>query len=268
MERRISFTILIAVLAMTMMPAVGNAKTDGMPKNVKSRYLSGGYNYFSGSSEEGADYSVAEPVVFDVNKQERWVSILIQDTTGRPAPAQVGQDLDGDEVVDETWDVCGTTEAPMDITPDKPLYVTVAPGACGAGVEPASGGAVYVELFSPGIERIGGPAHKVTRDVNITYAGAYYEDGTGSIGGNAFRMDRLSYERFMTVESTDASGLPPLVTVYSENGPPVTICGATDGPVKLPPGSDLLLHVSSGACEQAPAVATTGEVRITLSNQP
>jgi hypothetical protein len=268
MERRVSFSIVVAVLAMASMSGVGNAGGDGMPKNVKSRYLSGGYNYFAASSGDGAEYNVADPVIFDVMKKERWASVLIQDTTGRPAPAQVGQDLDGDEVVDETWDVCGATETPVAITPGKPLYVSVAPGACGDGTEPATGGVVYVELFSPGIERLDGPAHKVTRDLDITYAGAYYEDGTGSFGGNAFRIDRLPYERYLTIEATDASGLSPLVTVFLENAPAITFCGATDDPVELPSGSELLLHVSSGMCGQSPAVATTGAVHMTLSNQP
>ena len=270
MGRRTFIVMVITalVLGAATTAGAGGSGSGDMPKNVKSRYASGGYNYFSGSSDDGFEHSVGKPVIFDVKKDERWVSILIEDTTGRPAPAQVGQDLDGDGRLDATWDVCGATEAPVEIAPGKDLQVSVAPGACGSGVEPASGGAVFVELFSPGRETFGGPRYKVTRDVNVTYAGVYYEDGTGSFGGNAFRIDTMPWERYITVGSEDASGQPVLITFYPENAPTVAVCGTTDAPLKLPPASELMFQVSSGTCDQQPAVATTGQVQITLSNQP
>lgn len=268
-QRTFIVTVITAlVLGAATTAGAGGSASDGMPKNVKSRYVSGGYNYFSGSSDEGVEHSFGKPVILEVKKDERWASILIQDTTGRPAPAQVGQDIDGDGALDATWDVCGATEAPLEITPGKALQVSVAPGACGSGVEPASGGAVYAELFSPGRETFGGPRYKVTRDLNITYTGALYDDGGGGLGGNAFRFDTMPWERYVTVTSEDASGQPALITFYPENAPAVTVCGATDTPVKMPPTYELVLQVTSGTCDQQPAVATTGQVHITLSNQP
>ena len=52
-------------LAMAAMTPVSTASKSGMPKHVKSRYLYGGYNYFAASSDEGTEYNVGDPVVFD-----------------------------------------------------------------------------------------------------------------------------------------------------------------------------------------------------------
>ncbi|MGH2807554.1 MAG: hypothetical protein ACRDKT_09775 [Actinomycetota bacterium] len=256
----------ISVGSLALPGAAGEGRS--MPRNAAKRTSYAAYNYVAGSSDEGVTYNVYTPVVFDVGARERWATITIHDDSGLPVPAELGQDHDGDGIAEETRSICGTTGKPMNIMPRHDLVVTVQPGPCTDQGGVATAGYIQADLFSPSSGKPAPP--RVERVEELTYTGPdYYETGDGGFSLGSHRIDTYSEERYVTLDTTDASGYPTHVIVYIDNGPAVEVCGETTKAIEFPAGGDLFVEVDPSPCSDGtPAAATTGTLEVVLANVP
>ena len=258
--------IVATLLTATAIPAAG-AKDTRMPRYVTKRSVSVGYNYAASSNERPIEYQVAEPLMVEVEKNERWVSLAIEDVTGRPVGAEVTQDVDSDGVADSEWSVCGETSNQIDIAAGKPLSIAFAPGTCSVIPASATSGTVHVDLFSPA-PRPPADEVKVERTLAASYAGGLYQDDDGA-GFGSWRIQTTSSEDHVLVRATDATGLPAHVEIFPEHGRTIRVCGNDDKPVTIPPGSELRVRLSPVPCgDGSPSGMTMGEIEVTLSNAP
>ncbi|HET7483461.1 MAG TPA: hypothetical protein VFK89_11430, partial [Actinomycetota bacterium] len=76
---------------------------------------------------------VTNGVEFTVRKSERFVSVVIEDESGFPARAVVGQDFDGDGLEDTSTEICGATTAPVKVRPGYDVVVWTQDGPCADG---------------------------------------------------------------------------------------------------------------------------------------
>lgn len=115
-------------LLLVAVPTAANA--------AKSRTASGEYNTVvvnpdtNGPSASG---HITNGVQFSPRKGERFVSIVIEDESGLPARAIVGQDFDGDGIADTSREICGATTAPLKFRPGYDLVVWAQDGPCEDG---------------------------------------------------------------------------------------------------------------------------------------
>lgn len=81
-------------------------------------------------------------------------------------------------------------------------------------------------------------------------------------------------ERFLSVEITDASGLPATGAIWAGEAPESilldTFCGITEEPVVVEPGTQVTVwaHVGPAPDNACPGVATSGSINSVLSNLP
>jgi hypothetical protein len=103
-------------------------------------------------------------------------------------------------------------------------------------------------------------------------AGLYGNVGGNTIGGFSFATG--SEEKYVKVEVTDATGTTISGSVgqdpdgdmqTDEKG---TYCGATEEPIQIEPGVDIVVYVDQGTCNGGPSVVTQGTIKVTLSNLP
>jgi hypothetical protein len=241
-----------------------------MPRHVSKRTVSLGYNYAASSSQQPIEYNIAEPLTAEVNKKERWASITIEDATSRPVGAVVTQDVDGDGTNESEWSVCGRSSSPLPVTPGKPLTISLVPGTCADEPGSATSGTVHVDLFSPTRRPTMTVEPRIERSMTLSYAGPLYPgDNGGGIGAINGRIETARSELYITIRATDASGLPAHVRLHPEQGPGHEICGKTDEPIAIQPGSQIWVGVSPTPCSDGtPTAMTTGEIEVTLSNVP
>lgn len=268
-NRGVSMMVLTALFCVSFIPA-SSAGNDKMPRRTTKRTVYDGYNYVASSSEDPVEYNAMAPVEVAVESKERWAAVTIHDATGLPVGAEIGQDVDGDGVWDETWEICGTTDAPFRIVPRKALYVNVLVGPCSETPGTATSGKVQVDLFSPGfVDAAPTPKLKTERLEQIAYtAPGFYETANGmAVGG--IRVQTFTGESFLSLAATDASGLPVRIQVFPEEGPAIEVCGSTEKPVEIPEGQELTVRIFEGPCQDgAIAAATSGDIEVTLSNLP
>ena len=95
----------------------------------------------------------------------------------------------------------------------------------------------------------------------------------GNVGGAEFKLRKD--EHFIEVRVNDGSGLD----VHGEIGADLDgieqtsemiaeFCGRTKEPVELPDVDSVRVIVRSGSCDGAPALATSGRVKVKLSRNP
>ena len=263
MKRKVLLVALSATIAIAVFPDA-HAERRGMPKHVKKRIVTAGYNYVASSTEQPIEYNLAEPIVLDVGKAERWATIFVEDATTRAVGAAVTQDLDGDGAPDTELSVCGTTPDPVTVAPNKPLTITL--GACAGEPTGATSGNVHVEFFSPSTK----PARvvKTERTEAFTYAGWAYTTENG-YGAGAHSIVTGSSETYVGIRSTDQSGLPTRVQVDPEHGRTFEVCGESEDPIQIAAGSEIDVNAQPGPCaDGTPAAMTTGTIEVTLSNAP
>lgn len=103
------------------------------------------------------------------------------------------------------------------------------------------------------------PAFTVQGDIY----GACRKDGTGCV-----EIVPQPGELFARVEVIDATGLAVHALVEGPGGN-VDVCGKTPEPIFLGSDSPFLVWIFEGPCgDGTPAAATSGDVVVTLSNQP
>jgi hypothetical protein len=124
-KRLLALTVALAVVAL---PAASQAK--------RSRTDSGEYNAVVANTDPAgpsAQGHITNGVAFTPRAGERFVSIVVQDESGLPAPAVVGQDLDGDGVDDVTQDICGQSASPIAFKRGIDVVVWAQEGPCEDG---------------------------------------------------------------------------------------------------------------------------------------
>lgn len=83
-------------------------------------------------------------------------------------------------------------------------------------------------------------------------------------------------EKYMSIELTDASGLPVFFSITQDVDGDGTLyehengegCGKTTEPVELVPGAPITVFIQSGTCDGGPGLATGGTMTATLSATP
>ena len=64
---------------------------------------------------------------FGVGAKERFASFNIVDSSGTPVYGVGGQDLDGDQLADTSFEFCGTTEKPVPVEPGYEINIFLSP---------------------------------------------------------------------------------------------------------------------------------------------
>lgn len=125
---------------------------------------------------------------------------------------------------------------------------------------------------------------RVERDAQGTYA------APATIVGNCTQTDGIGCmtiatggsERYLTASVTDATGQPVLIEVAADLDGDMqsetdygTFCGATDEPIEIDPGAEIIFWVSPATATAArvtdgcvPGQATEGTLDVTFSNLP
>lgn len=267
MSRRVLPALLLVMLTASIATLPANARGKRMPRHVTKRTVSVGYNYVASSNERPIEYNLAEPLEVGVKKNERWASITIEDVTTRPVGAEVTQDLDGDGTPDTSRTVCGKTRIPLTIAAGKPLTITLRAGPCSGDPGSATSGTVHVELYSPA-PKPPPSVPKVERTVAFSYTGWFYQ-GDSQVAVGAYTIETSSSEVYVELHATDLTGLPPHLQVHPENGRSFKVCGASDEPIGIEPGTQIRISVSPAPCADGrPAAMTSGDIEVTLSNVP
>jgi hypothetical protein len=268
MSRRVlSLLLLTTIMAFVALPTV-SAKGKRMPRQMRSRYVSMGYNYVASSSERPIEYNLLEPLQVDVEKGERWAAITIEDVTTRSVGAEITQDVDRDGTPDAKWEVCGKTRAPMRIAEGKGLTITLLTGSCSDEPGTATSGTVHIDLYSPAPKPPATSGPRVERTFAFSYTGWLYQSGN-LVAFGGVRVDSWPSEAYVEISATDASGLPTHVHVQPEEGRSFDVCGASDEPIAIEPGTELRISVWPEPCSDGrPAAMTSGEIEVTLSNLP
>lgn len=129
---------LVVLLALTMIvTAMGSAQA-GKKKAPKKVTREETAEYFAPAyfswNPTGA-HNIGG-VSFPTGLGENFVSVEIEDATGMPVSAAVGQDPEGDGTV-TTTDFCTSTEEPLPIEPGLEVVVFVFVGPCTAPPGPA-----------------------------------------------------------------------------------------------------------------------------------
>lgn len=120
-------------------------------------------------------------------------------------------------------------------------------------------------------------AKKVTREAEYTYDAP----AVGSGGGVCFAATNSCgdiatgpTERFVVVEITDQAGMDVYASIgqdldgdnFTDNS--VDICGKSEEPIPIEPGYAITVFPWAVGGPDCPGVATTGTVKLTLSNLP
>jgi hypothetical protein len=82
---------------------------------------------------------------FGIGANEHFASFTIEDSLGQPVYATAGQDLDGDNLADNSFSFCGSTEEPVAIEPGYAINIFIGegPGTSPACVGASSSGVVH-----------------------------------------------------------------------------------------------------------------------------
>ncbi|HEY7874729.1 MAG TPA: hypothetical protein VIG64_06365 [Actinomycetota bacterium] len=142
-------------------------------------------------------------------------------------------------------------------------------------------GLVFASLAAPAVAKK--KSKRVERVVEYTYqvpspavsgvVGACVADAPASTGCNEIATS--TKERYVTVAVTDASGQPTNWYLAQDTDTAITGleifasgCGETAGPIAITPGLALRVQVGAVGGPDCPGVATTGDVKVVLSNLP
>ncbi|MEA2477709.1 MAG: hypothetical protein QOC87_1908 [Actinomycetota bacterium] len=137
-------SVALAVLVVAT-PAVAFAHKGG-------RTVSGQYNTIVISTDPGspqANGSINNGVSFRPHKGERFISVVITDASGLPADAVVGQDLDGDGILDTSAEICGASTSPIAFEKGVRVDIWTQDGPCGDGTPAAATFGKIKATFTP-----------------------------------------------------------------------------------------------------------------------
>ncbi|HEY7876391.1 MAG TPA: hypothetical protein VIG64_14845, partial [Actinomycetota bacterium] len=127
--RKLHLLGLVLALCVSAVPALAGG--------AKSRTASGEYNTVTVSDADPSGPIVAgriaNGVTFETKPGERFVEVYIEDESGLPVRAVVGQDLDGDATEDVKEEICGATTAPIKLRKNAVVMVWTQEGACADG---------------------------------------------------------------------------------------------------------------------------------------
>ena len=126
--RKTQLSVLVLAMCLAALPAFAGGS--------KGRTASGEYNTLTIEQDEGSVGShgyITNGVIFKTRPGEKFVGIVIEDDSGYPARAVVGQDLDGDRVAEVTEEICGATEEPIKLRKRAVVMVYTQEGACDDG---------------------------------------------------------------------------------------------------------------------------------------
>lgn len=146
----------------------------------------------------------------------------------------------------------------------KPIMVVLALGVVIAGL-------------TPGQAANKKKVKKVTRVVESVYDAPAIGSGAGICPGATNSCGRLaagSKEKFVTIEITDATGLPVYATVSQDldgdsfSDESTTICGTSTEPISIHPGVEVIVFPWAVGRPSCPGLATTGVVKATFANLP
>lgn len=290
MKRALAVSVVAMMVLGGAVAGTGHAKQ----RRVKvERQDSTGYVGAAGSAG-GTPTIYVDEGTFETERYERDVSVEIIDRTGQPVAATVRQDADGDGTWEVDEAICGATPEPVTITGGAPVVVKVAPGPCADGTPAAmTSGSIrvtftgYTKPSAPAAPWLGCEPSKAPREATGTYvlaAGAGAADEplvfgyfgyseSDAVGGAIFNAG--CGEGRVDVTIADTSGLPARGVIATDvdgpGGPApqnfiAEVCGATEAPVDVTPGSEVTVFVLEGPCSDAtPAAATTGTVTATFT---
>ncbi|HVF52351.1 MAG TPA: hypothetical protein VNC78_01965 [Actinomycetota bacterium] len=248
------------------------------------------YNGSRGGS--GNDETNLQELVFSPMKGERYALIQVVDNynSSENVRVTVSQDVNGDGELEHQYEICGATPKPVAIAGGTDIDAVVETVGCDGTLGATMG---YVEMlyfrskshftkwqasrngeFDPakfrGTQRVteatyqGGGVGAADRDVTLFH----FKAGDGeALGGARFMVS--ANETFLSLEIADASGLPTRASVYVGNAAGTrfagTFCGATQSPIRVEPGQEIMVQTSTGACaDGSPAAATEGTVTATF----
>jgi hypothetical protein len=127
--RRIGLIVVPALVAMAALaPAATGAPNKG--RIEEGKYMLGGVQGVLGLSAAGQEDLGA--VRFDGGR-ERYVSVVVLDTAGRPVLAELTQDYNGDSGPELSKVFCGATDQPVRIRPGVETRVYLYAGTCEDG---------------------------------------------------------------------------------------------------------------------------------------
>lgn len=269
MRRTITLLVCLSLIA----SATSIAAARKSRSTLEERRSYAGYNYVGSSSSQPVDYNLFSPVPFEIYADEKWADVALLDNSGRRVAAVVAQDVDGDGVAEDSWDICGETPERIPVTAGVPIEVTPQPAICDSS-SPASATSGKIRVTTYRRVKSTEPLVKTTREDKLRYTSPFtYESADGSRTGTMeIEVPTTSEERYFTLAASDATGLPVRVQVFlndDSGAPAVQICGETEHPQSFSAGTTLALRVLPGPCaDGTPGAASFGEITVGLSNLP
>jgi len=124
--------IAVALTAAAFGAPVADAKKRKKKKKVRTATAVYDSPSLGSGDATGVCFGANGCAMFAIGPTERFISLKIEDTTGLPAYATVGQDLDpSDQFTDVIGRFCGETEEPMAIEPgiEVVVWIWALPGA-------------------------------------------------------------------------------------------------------------------------------------------
>ena len=280
-----------ATIAVAILMVVGLLSGSGAAQGIEPRHEEHIYNGSRGGG--GTDETNLEELVFSSSKGERFVLVSVDDihNPDDAVSLTINQDADGNGTAEYSYELCGTSDKPLQIEGGADINVTVAMTACD-GVVGATRGSVEMLYFGSKKQITRWQASKPTTIDTATFTGKkrtaealYHAGGVGAsnvdvtptllhtgdaeaIGGASFMA--LADETFVSLDITDRSGLQTRASIYlvDSSGVPefvTTVCGKTPEPLHVLPGIEVAVQTSTGACpDGSPAVATDGIITATF----
>jgi hypothetical protein len=146
--KKISVVALLACLVLTALfasPALAKKKK-GKKRAERVEVIEYSHPTALGLAGAGGCAEAFDCVSLPVGSQEAYISVEITDTLGQDVYAEIWQDLDGDDMIDQSTGVCGSTSGFVLITPGVPVNIPIFEGP---GIDPpctgvASAGTVTV----------------------------------------------------------------------------------------------------------------------------
>jgi hypothetical protein len=112
------------------------AALPGVSQAGKARTESAEYNTLVVNPDEGspsASGQISNGVTFQPKKGERFITVVVEDASGLPTRAVVGQDYDGDGLNESETEVCGASSKPIRFKPGVEIHVSAQDLPCEDG---------------------------------------------------------------------------------------------------------------------------------------
>lgn len=134
--KKISVVALLGCFVLTTLlapPALAKKKKKGKKRTERVEVID--YSHPTGLGVAGA--GGCAPALgcesLPVGSEEVYISVEIADTAGQDVYAEIWQDIDGDDMIDQATGVCGATAGFVPITPGVPVSIPIFEGP---GIDP------------------------------------------------------------------------------------------------------------------------------------